>query len=191
MAPLVPHTTAKVRENNSASLARRLSDGVIVVRQPVAHSPDGVNQRGRKLFVDFVAQVLYVDVNDIGDVVEVNIPDVLDDVGAGNCAARVPQQELQQGEFLGRKLNLAAAASDPALRSIECQIGDPVRGHAAVPTAQQRAQAAGQLREDERLGQVVVGPGIESGHHVLDGVPAGQYQQRQSRLPLSRSLQLL
>src|SRR5919109_4144610 len=98
MAPLVPHTTAKVSENNSASLARRLSDSLIVVREHIADAPDGVNQRRSKAFIDFVAQVLNIHVDDIGDVVEVNVPDVLNDAGAGDRVARVSEQELQQCE---------------------------------------------------------------------------------------------
>src|ERR671930_1165361 len=102
MAPLVPHTTAKVSENNSANLARKLSGSLMVIREHVAHAPDGVNQRRSKAFVDFVAQVLNINVDDIGDVIEVNVPDVLDDAGAGDRVARVSEQELQQCEFLAR-----------------------------------------------------------------------------------------
>ena len=44
------------------------------------------------------------------------------------------------------------------------------------PAAQQGPQAGQQLGEGERLDQVVVGPGVEALHPVLDGVPGGEHE---------------
>jgi len=41
-----------------------------------------------------------------------------------------------------------------------------------------RPQAREQLVEGERLREVVVGPGVETGHAILDSLASGQHQHR-------------
>ena len=62
--------------------------------------------------------------------------------------------------------------------------GQPVVHDAAARTwvlgtgAQQRMQPRLQFREIEGLGQVVVGPGVEAGHAVVQAVQRGEHQHR-------------
>ena len=52
--------------------------------------------------------------------------------------------------------------------------------------AQQRAQPGEQLLERERLGQVVVGPGVEALDPVADGVARGEHQDRDAVADLAQ-----
>ncbi len=55
---------------------------------------------------------------------------------------------------------------------------DPRRRQRPALAAGERAQAGQQLPEIERLGQVVVGAGVESLHARLDGVSRRQHENR-------------
>jgi hypothetical protein len=47
-----------------------------------------------------------------------------------------------------------------------------------APAPGERAQAREQLRDGERLGQVVIRADVQAGDAVLDGVTGGQHQDR-------------
>ena len=71
------------------------------------------------------------------------------------------------------------AAPDLARGRIEAQIAGLQDRRALDRTApDERAQARRQLRERERLGQVVVRAAVEPAHPVLDRVASGQHQHR-------------
>ena len=60
---------------------------------------------------------------------------------------------------------------------VEAQVGEGQRLAGVFgPAPQQGPQAGEQFGQGERLDQVVVGPGVEPLHPVLDGIPGGQHQ---------------
>ena len=74
-----------------------------------------------------------------------------------------------------RTVDDAAASEGTVLQFADLSRGGVVDG--AAP--QQRAEPGQQLLERERLGQVVVGPGVEPGDPVRDGVARGEHEDRQ------------
>src|SRR5207253_7706527 len=64
--------------------------------------------------VDLVAQVVDVHVNDVGERVEVLVPDVLGDHRAGQHAAGIAHQVFQEGILLGRQLDAPSPAGNLA-----------------------------------------------------------------------------
>src|SRR5579885_876812 len=77
--------------------------------QDVAAAPDRVDQLALPPLVDLVPQVADVDVDDVREGVEIQVPDVLGDHGAGEHAARVAQEVLQQRVLLRGQLDPLAA----------------------------------------------------------------------------------
>ena len=121
-----------------------------------------------------------VDVDDVGQGVVRLLPDVAAEHVARDRPVLVPQQVLQHLELAlasGRSPRRRGARGAPAGPSPgRRRAGRVSRLGAAAP--QQDAQPGQQLGEGERLDEVVVGPGVEAGDAVLDGVAGGQDQDR-------------
>ncbi len=97
------------------------------------------------------------------------VPDVIEDLGAGHDLAGVAHQQLEERHLLGRQRDLHIAAPRPVPRRIQAQVADLEHRRArTAPTADQRAHPRRELGEAERLGQVVVGPGVQTAHPVVD-----------------------
>ena len=79
-----------------------------------------------------------------------------------------------------REHDLALAAPRPAGRGVEHEVADLQRrlGGSWLAAAQQRPQPRQQLVERERLGQVVVGTGVQAVDLVLQRVLGGQHQHQ-------------
>ena len=104
---------------------------------------------------------------------------MLDQFGAGDHAAGVVHQVGQQAVFVAGELDriavdrdAAGAGVEPDRPAVELALG--VAGGAA----QQRPDARQHLLDMERLGDVVVGAGVEALHLVAPAVARGQHQHR-------------
>src|SRR5258708_646250 len=98
------------------SAKRNVDDVRVLVRstKTVPHAANRVDQRIRLLTVDLATHAADIDVDDVGRGVEMKIPDVLQQHGAGYDAACVPNQILQKLEFPGQQQDvLAAPAGSP------------------------------------------------------------------------------
>src|ERR1700742_1435435 len=73
--------------------------------------------------VNFPAQPGNVHVDQVALRIEVQIPDSLEQHGAGDHLARAPHEELEEFQLACRQLDLAAAASHPPREEIEVEIG--------------------------------------------------------------------
>jgi hypothetical protein len=116
-------------------------------------------------------------IDDVRAVVVGEVPSVLEQVQPREHLARATHEGLQQRELLRRQLNLALPTTHLARRGVEPQIADldhtrPLE----LAASSERTKARQQLREGERLDEVVVCAGIEPGDPVLDGVARGQHQ---------------
>ena len=91
--------------------------------------------------------------------------------------ARVLHHVPQQGELLGGEAHLLALAEHLAGVQVELQLPHLQHGGLApLGLAQQHPQPGQQLLKGEGLYQVVVGPGVQARHPVLDAVPGGEQQ---------------
>ena len=89
------------------------------------------------------------------------------------------QQQFQQRVLGTGQLDAPVAAPRHAGLRVQRQVGVRQRpGGTGRYPAQQRAEAGQQLVRGERLDEVVVGAGVESGHPVGDRVAGGQHQDR-------------
>ena len=84
-------------------------------------------------------------------------------------------EDLQQVELAAGELEVAPGAGGDVAAGVDDDVADHQRpGAGAAAAAQQRLQAGGQLRDGERLDEVVVGAGLQAGDAVLDLVARGQ-----------------
>src|SRR2546425_13170626 len=90
--------------------------------------------------VDLVTQVVDVHVNEVGECMEVLVPDVLGDHRAGQYAAGMAHQGFQEGVFLGRQLDAPSPARHLAGGRIQDEILDLEEpGRLAAAASQQEA----------------------------------------------------
>ena len=76
----------------------------------IASAANGMDQLAPGAFIDLIAQIIDINVNDVRKGVEIDIPDMFNDHGAGEHPAGVGNQIFQQGIFLGGQLNAFAGA---------------------------------------------------------------------------------
>jgi hypothetical protein len=88
----------------------------------------------------------------------------------------MPQEEFEQRELRAGQADRPVASAYFPGRGIECEVG--VGQYRAVDarggTAEQSPQPGQQLLQGEGLAEIVVGPGVESGDAVGDGVARGE-----------------
>ena len=151
------------------------------VVEPVAHAAHGGDGAGSEL----LAQVADVDVDDVRAGVEVEAPDLVEELFAGEHLAGVHHQGLGEGELAGGELELALADGGAAGAYVEADaagLEDVVSGGAAVGGgAEPEPDPGEQLGEAERLGHVVVGAALERGDRVGDRVARGEDDDRELR----------
>src|SRR5216684_4489884 len=139
--------------------------------QDVPRPPDRVNQLDLAFAVDDAAEAADVDLDQVREGIEIVVPDVLGDLFAAHDPAGIYREIFEQRVLLGGQGQLVAAARDAMRARIEAKVADlddRILPHSA-PT-QESAQAGQQLRELERLDEIVIGAGVESfdavGHRV-------------------------
>src|SRR6266567_1615174 len=84
---------------------------------------------------------------------------------------------LQEMEFFGREVQTLAVYARLVLQPVQLDatIAQQLRASCAAPP-HERAYPGEELIELERLGEIVVGAGIQPTHHVLGGVARRQHQ---------------
>lgn len=107
-----------------------------------------------------------------------HVPDMLDDAAAGAHLALVAKQEFEQRELLRSEGESGRAISRLVGRRIDRQQSGGERAAFAAAPPELHPDAGKQLLEFERFANVVVGPRIESEHHVFDGVLRRQEDDR-------------
>jgi D-alanyl-D-alanine carboxypeptidase/D-alanyl-D-alanine-endopeptidase (penicillin-binding protein 4) len=128
------------------------------------------------------AQVADVDLERVGRRAEVVAPDAVEDHLARQHLTGVVHEQLEQQELGARQLDPPRAAVDLVGARVELEVREAQDLAVLLPpgAAQQGAQPREQLLERERLGQVVVGAGLEPGDAVGHPVARRQHQHRRA-----------
>src|SRR5438552_14661437 len=88
------NSAAAASPNATASRSRiGMTSPACGLAQPVAHAPDRFDIVPPKRDVDLAPQVLHILVDDVGAAVVGEVPHGLDDLGAGQHPARMPEEE--------------------------------------------------------------------------------------------------
>src|SRR3954468_3437252 len=157
------------------------------VPEAVARAADREDQLGRlRLLFELLAQVADVHVDGARVAVGAVAPDRAQQLLAVVQPPRLVHQALQQLELGERQPHGLGGDRHPALALVEHHVGDlqqPVVEQVAVGAAQDRADARPQLGEAERLGDVVVGAGLQALDGVGLGVQRGQHDHRRDVAP--------
>jgi hypothetical protein len=104
---------------------------------------------------------------------------VLEQREAAQHLAGMAHERLQERELLGAQLERLAAPPGAVAGRVEPQVADLEHRRALDrAAARERAQACQQLVERERLGEVVIGAGVEAVDPVRHGGARGQHQHR-------------
>src|ERR1017187_7232462 len=144
--------------------------GSRVGAQDVAFPAAGADQPAGAAALEPGAQALDVDVDDIGEGIEVLVPDVLRDLLAAHHAIFVKHQKFQQRILLGGEADGLAGAGDGVAGGVQREIADAADLRAQhFGAAQQGAQTGQELLEVDRLGEIVVAAGIQAGTAVVYG----------------------
>src|SRR5690242_5346039 len=172
---------AKARANAIESRIRRRLSGMrrVPVGQHVADAADGVEERSRPTAVELTPHAGDQHVYRVADRIEVVIPHVGQDLGAAQHPARVSEQVLDQGVLAGAQLDRCPAPTYLPGGYLELEIGEAegCTERTGGP-ARERAETGQQLLHVERLGQVVVGAGVEARHPIVERVPGGEHDDR-------------
>src|SRR3984957_19079660 len=109
-------------------------------------------------------------VDHVGLRVEMIIPDVLQQHGAGHDLAGMPHQIFEQAEFARLQLQLLPGAADFVRQPIELEIADPIdRLLAALAgPAGQRLDARQQFGKSVRFCQIIVAAGPQAFDPIVD-----------------------
>src|SRR3954452_12605746 len=163
---------ARVRRRTTPSCARgsERSPRCVQDEPHAAHGPDQWSP-------ELAAQVADVDVDDVGGPLVVGIPDVIEQPRAADQLARMAGEVLEDRELASGQLDRGPADGDQVPGRVDDKLADAqLRRALGGPAADQRAYAREQLPEVERLGQVVVGAGVEPADAIADPDARGEHE---------------
>src|SRR5689334_17864785 len=120
--------TPKVPIAISASL--NVDEVSVLVRstEAISDAANRMNQRIGLLVVDLSAQASDINIDDVGRRVEMKIPDVLQQHGAGYDAAFIAHEILQQLELPGKEVDPLAAPAGRSRDQVNRKIADAQDG---------------------------------------------------------------
>src|SRR6266571_214847 len=98
--------------------------GSSFVAQGVPDAANGLDEPRLVGRFGLAPQVADVDVERVRGEAEVVAPDPLEDHRARQDLARVPQEELEQGELRSRELDLPRGSADLACAGVELEVGE-------------------------------------------------------------------
>src|SRR4029079_11915389 len=131
---------------------------VSAVTDGVAGAADGVQQRRRKVLVDLRAKARDMHVDDVGLRIEMIIPYVLEQHGAGHHLARMLHEIFQQAKLSRLEDNRFAGARHLMREPVENEIADHETGAALFRRSApgEGLNAGEELAECIWLGEIVV-----------------------------------
>src|SRR5215216_6266785 len=127
---------------------------------------NGVDEAGLVGLFGLASQVTHVHLEGVRGRFGPVAPDAVEDELTGQDATGVSEQELQQEELRWRQPDETVAAMSFARVDVEAQIGESEDLARARRSPEEGAHSGKELVEGERLGEVVVGAGVEAGDPV-------------------------
>src|SRR5260370_6382074 len=148
-------------------------DDVRVLVRSTERVPDAANRMDQRiglLAVDLGADAPDIDVDDICRGIEMKIPDVLQQHGAGYHTAFVANQILEKLEFPRKQKNILAAPAGGPRHQVDREIADAQDGllDDGVAAPAKRLDARQQFDERKRLDQIVIAAGAQAAHPIVD-----------------------
>ncbi len=148
-----------------------------------AHGEDG-------LIAELAPQVVDVDLDSVAADRLVPAVQLFLELGARHDRAGALGERREQGELAARHLDRRAVPPDRVRRRVQHQgAALDQRLRASGRTPRQRAHARGKLVEVERLDEIVVGAGVESGDAVTHRVACRHHQDRKVELAGTQALE--
>ena len=130
-----------------------------------------------------------VHLDDVRVALEGEVPHVVEDLGLRHDLAGAPHQELEHRELARGERDVDVAAAAPVRDRVEGEVAGGVDDRARSAGApEQRAQPGEEHDERERLGEEVVGAGVERLGLVVLAVLGGEHEDRR---PVAAVAQLL
>src|SRR5580698_4511635 len=162
-------------ELKPSELNRKMLGAKGRIFQAVAQAAYGLDQIGVQLF----AQPADEHFDGVGVTVEILVVKMLDQFGARDDLATLIGEIGQEPVFQAGELDGIAVQGDATGAGVDVQGADiDVGGGEAGGAAQERTQPCQQFLGIERLGEVIIGPGIEARHLVAPAVARGEDQDR-------------
>src|SRR5579883_2034506 len=161
--------------------------GSLLLLQHVSRAAHRMDEKAVGATIDRLAQAADVHVDQVALRIEVQVPDSLEQHGAGDHLSLAPHEELEQLLLAGGELDLPSAAGDLPGDQVELQVRDPqhrrLGGARAAP--QQRLDAREELGEREGLREIVVAARLEAADAVIDRAKRtqNQYRSGEARAP--------
>src|ERR1051325_10713208 len=113
MKPITRRFDSRASSPASRAMRRVVGTWEVIARsggEHVARASDGMEKRLVEAVLELAPQAADVDVDDVGARVEVIVPHLLQQHGAGHDAAFVPREIFEQQIFAGLEVELFAAA---------------------------------------------------------------------------------
>src|ERR1700688_4475422 len=154
------------------SATLKVDDAKVLARstETVPDAANRMDQRIGLLAVDFATHAPDIDVDNICRGIEMKIPDMLQQHGAGYHAAFVMHQILQKLKLPRQEGDVLAAPADGPRHQVDREIADTQDGFLddGVAASAERLDACQQLDERERFHQIVVAAGTQAANPVVD-----------------------
>src|SRR5262245_35657591 len=138
-----------------------------------------MNQLEIETAIDFLAQIVHVNVDHVRKGIVIDPPYVLRDHRAAENLVAAAKQKLQERKFLRRQVDPLIAPAHLAGYRVEPQICNRQDGGRSGSSApQQSAHSRQQFLERKRLGQIIIRAEIQTRNFVSDRYPSRQQKHR-------------
>ena len=128
--------------------------------------------------VELAANIVDVDIDDVGSGLGFELPDVDKQLTAGDALTTAEHEVLEEGKLLGSEGDLPAAALDEMIDPVEFEVAGAKDLVGELRTAtEEGAAAGGELEEAEGLQQAVIGAHIETLDAGMEIAAAGEDQK--------------
>jgi len=137
-----------------------------------------MDEGGFETPIDLRPEIVDIYVDQVCAAVIIDAPNGFGDLGSGEHAVLVDDEQFEEGEFFGGEEDVFAGAANGFLIAIDFEVGDAIgdSGGDEHAAAAKSFYAGEELFEMEGFDEVVVGAGFEAGHFVFGGAEGGEHE---------------